>query len=728
MRSSVSREPGDTAPGGGSRWSWLRPLAEWFFCYPLLFVETAGLLLIVLAEIWDPLNVNRIGLASLFWHESMWIQATAGVGISLVLGEVCLVGYLLDAERAWTGSYRRGESPRTRGTSWWYFFGTLTYPLLVLLAALPAAFAPQARWALPAGLLAGSTAIAFLSWFGGRIRPENSGCFDWLINLPQLRQTLPDEASAKLNGRRLVLLLSREQRQDLSPYFHLHAFQVFVSIVLLLVYGLLYVAAAYYSDDFVSPALAICVLTALVTTAYGFIVFHFPLRHFGVFCLIVLAYIGVTSFFTRQHRLAGLDYARPVALSLDGEGSPPAAGLLDNQEALNAWRGQFPRGQRPVMVVLAVKGGGARSAAWSTAVLSRLEQELPDLPYHTRLVSGASGGMLGATYYVATLNPPRSASNHTIPCLAGPSADLQVMVDNISKDSLSPVARQMALPLRNDRGEALEHAWEENTCGILARGLGELRESERAGWRPSLLYSPMLVEDGRRLIISNLNLDFLTRNAGSFLSERKGSSGATAPYSVSGWQFFELFPYARDVRLSTVARMNASFPYITPDAELPTTPTRRVVDASYYDGYGVNLAALWIYHCREWIRQNTAGVVLLQVRDRPRNVEPDAYWPRWKRTLAAFTTPLEGAVHAREASMSYRNDELLEWLDGQFNRPADRDFFTTVVFEYPDHAPLSWYLPPEDLQRMKAAVQQPSGAVAAQLQLLKDWWSRREKQ
>src|SRR5947207_396601 len=30
-------------------WPWLRPIVEWFFCYPPLVLETAGLLLIVLA-------------------------------------------------------------------------------------------------------------------------------------------------------------------------------------------------------------------------------------------------------------------------------------------------------------------------------------------------------------------------------------------------------------------------------------------------------------------------------------------------------------------------------------------------------------------------------------------------------------------------------------------------------------------------------------------------------
>ena len=40
--------------------------------------------------------------------------------------------------------------------------------------------------------------------------------------------------------------------------------------------------------------------------------------------------------------------------------------------------------------------------------------------------------------------------------------------------------------------------------------------------------------------------------------------------------------------------MSSTFPYVTSAAALPTDPPRHVVDAGYYDNYGVNLAAAWI--------------------------------------------------------------------------------------------------------------------------------------
>jgi hypothetical protein len=508
---------------------------------------------------------------------------------------------------------------------------------------------------------------------------------------------------------------------------------VFVSLLLAVIYVSLYLGAAYWTADFVSPALVICVLLALMTAAYGFIVFHFPLRHFGVVFLLVAGYFGVASYVSKQYQFAGLNYDQPTVLAkVDGIG-PQRSRLLPNDGkdgVLDRWRGQFaqhwpnefPANGKPVLVVVATKGGGARAAAWTTAVLTRLEQDLPRLPYHVRLISGASGGMLGAAYYVATLNPPGSAALHT--------ASAEQLVDRISLDSLSPVVRHLALPLRGDRGEALEQAWEKNTAGALARSLGDLREAERAGWAPSLVFAPMLVEDGRRLVVSNLELGVLVNERTSVL--REGHWPDVPPEfswdAASGFQFFELFPYATSVRLSTLARMNASFPYISPDAELATSPPRRVVDAAYYDAYGVNLAALWIHFYREWLTKNTSGVLLIQIRDqeRGRDLQAPSSMSGWRRAVSRFTTPIEGAIRARDATMSYRNDELVHIVSEDLRQENDPDFFRTVIFEFSEDAPFSWYLPPENRDRLKREVASSDSRFARAAQALKEWWGRRE--
>ena len=62
------------------------------------------------------------------------------------------------------------------------------------------------------------------------------------------------------------------------------------------------------------------------------------------------------------------------------------------------------------MVIVVASGGGIRAAAWTFLVLSELEARFADegipFPYHVRLITGASGGMFGAAYYVRSLRAP----------------------------------------------------------------------------------------------------------------------------------------------------------------------------------------------------------------------------------------------------------------------------------------------------------------------------------
>ena len=85
--------------------------------------------------------------------------------------------------------------------------------------------------------------------------------------------------------------------------------------------------------------------------------------------------------------------------------------------------------------------------------------------------------------------------------LAGAPLDRNCLVDRISKESLTAVARQLVfvdLPIppflhrTHDRGYAMERAWERDT-GVLSQCFVDLKEGERAGWRPSLIVSPVIV-------------------------------------------------------------------------------------------------------------------------------------------------------------------------------------------------------------------------------------------
>jgi hypothetical protein len=337
-------------------------------------------------------------------------------------------------------------------------------------------------------------------------------------------------------------------------------------------------------------------------------------------------------------------------------------------------------------------------------VLDRIEKEIPQFRDHLRIITGASGGMVGAAYYVKhcrdQLERETSASREN------PSP----WVNEIPLASIGTVARSLALRdtwlawlprtqtflAHDDRGIRLENDWEK-----IRFPMQSLLRMEKKGRIPSIILSPMLVEDGRRLLISNLDLWDLTLVKGSALTFDDPGM-IEYPYSLSSLEFFRLFPEATCFSLATGVRMSASFPYVSPAVNLPTSPPRRVVDAGYYDNYGVQVAAAWVEKNRVWLNQHTSGVVLIQIRDSISQKErlevadaPKGVKAWLARGFRFFTSPVAGAASARNASTVFRNDQDVWELTDLFDRlkpleaapdpsnssKLDRAFFTTVVFE-----------------------------------------------
>jgi len=281
----------------------------------------------------------------------------------------------------------------------------------------------------------------------------------------------------------------------------------------------------------------------------------------------------------------------------------------------------------------------------------------------------------------------------------------------------------------------------------------------------------MLVEDGRRLLISNLDLDDLaTIDGEDLLSEspseiveliKRETRKKLSPRdclefrrinAISAVEFFRLFPQARDTfQVVTAVRMNATFPVLTPTGVLPTDTPRQVVDAGYYDNYGVDLASALIFAHRDWIAKNTAGVLLVQIRafrnekqlkvlDQPILSEglvntASNVTNILARGIRWLTSPVTGLAEAREAVVHYRNDGQVDVLDHYFQDriKSDPDFFKTVVFtcdteirstDEQQVETLNWHLSEEEMAQIKKNM---TSRDQNQIRLKKmtAWWRQR---
>jgi len=206
-------------------------------------------------------------------------------------------------------------------------------------------------------------------------------------------------------------------------------------------------------------------------------------------------------------------------------------------------------------------------------------------------------------------------------------------------------------------------------------------------------------------------------------------------YSRSGLEFFKLFPDAHDsFEVGTAARMSATFPVVSPAVSLPTTPARRVVDAGYFDNYGVDLAVMWLIQNRLELLKQCSGVALVELRafplqDRGLTFNPDGDPEHAEAAglladaVAAISTPLRAVLRARGNASYHRNNELLAALDHAFNTNVDVDnpYFRRFVFELDTDASLNWYLSSEEKKRIAGRFRADDD-VQNQTKALAEWF------
>jgi hypothetical protein len=284
---------------------------------------------------------------------------------------------------------------------------------------------------------------------------------------------------------------------------------------------------------------------------------------------------------------------------------------------LNTWK-QHQHESKPPLFIVNVSGGGLRSAAFTMNVLQTLDSITNgDMMKHTVLITGASGGMLGAAYFRQLYWEK----------LKGKIASVtdRKYVDDISKDLLNPlfasfISRDLIGPANKfktggmdytkDRGFAFERKLNDNTHGLLGKQLGDYKEAEEKAVVPCMLFNSTINRDGRGMVVSTHPVRFL-------MQQPKDSNNNINPDPdfVDFTSFFKR-QNPQNLGVLSALRMNATFPYVLPNVWLPTKPVIDVMDAGLRDNLGMSLSLRYINTFKDWLLQNTSNVVLIEIRDR----------------------------------------------------------------------------------------------------------------
>lgn len=284
---------------------------------------------------------------------------------------------------------------------------------------------------------------------------------------------------------------------------------------------------------------------------------------------------------------------------------------------LNAWKKKQDT-EKPLLIIVNTSGGGHRSATFTMSVLQQLDSITGgSFMKKTFLINGASGGMIGAAYfrelYLRRQNSEniRLQDNKYVDDIAGDLLN-PLFTSFFARDLIAPAQKFSVGPYRyvKDRGYSFEQKLNDNTRGFLDKQLKDYTADEKAANIPLMFFNSVVTRDSRKMIISTQPVRFMMQAPMDTTNIPRMD-----PDAVDFVSFFsKQDPY--NLRMLSALRMNATFPIVLPNVWLPSNPVIDVMDAGLRDNYGQETTLRFLSHFDEWIKQNTSGVLVLQIRDR----------------------------------------------------------------------------------------------------------------
>lgn len=501
---------------------------------------------------------------------------------------------------------------------------------------------------------------------------------------------------------RAKLLLVFQQNHITASIF---AIIIFISMILLGVFR----ENKFFELPAASSLLLLGTMGMMVAAAL-----HFFMRQWSTIfffsAFIALNYFSKHSNFREINYAYGMDYTKfstydPEALAQEIiETDAINKDIAYHEEILDNWKKKAyinPEiSSKPKMIFINCSGGGLKSALWTFYSLQVTDQLLEGkLLRNTVLITGSSGGMIGASYLRELYLQQQQG---IIEDFYDPT-----WCDNISKDILNPIATSIALNdlfLRwqhftegnytypKDRGYEFERKLNENTNFVLDKRLSDYAEVEKQAIVPMMMFSPAITNDAKRLIISSQPVSFMSYNS---LSDKRTAYIENIEYSRL---FKEHNP--GNLKFTSAIRMNATFPYVLPIVSLPSSPLLEVMDAGMRDNYGTRTGVQYALHMKKWINENTSGVIFIRIFDGKRI---DYEKQRNSSLISDLLSPLGGLVSNVSKIHLQENDQLLQMLDEILDVPVDEVEYRLGDIKNAQQISMSFHLTPREKKKIKDA-------------------------
>ncbi len=506
----------------------------------------------------------------------------------------------------------------------------------------------------------------------------------------------------------------------LDTIFKRHHFSAMITVLLAFIFMIL---IAFFLDHrvFQVPAAAsILILFAILVAVIGALSYFLGSWSL-LFILLIFTVLNLLyqyDVIDPRNKAYGINYSNKERPSyslqnLESLNTPAKIEADKNNmlSILNKWKARQIEA-KPLMVVFNFSGGGVRSASFAMNVLQELDSATNgEIMRKTFLMTGASGGMLSGAYFRELVR--LHANDRNI------NPRDKKYLDDISDDLLNPVfssmiARDLISPSQKftyghyryvkDRGYAFEEKLDRNTRNLLDKNIGFYQQFESNAEVPLMILNSVVTRDLKKMMVCTQPLSFMMQD-----EYKDSSSKMVGPDAID---FAALFKNEdpMDLRMLTALRMNATYPYILPSVWLPSQPVIDVMDAGLRDNNGQESSLRFLNVFKDWINENTRGVLIIQVRSRQKGSWDDTY--KNGGISEIITKPFTMLQTNWFRLQDYLQDDEISYAKNNFDNPLHRVAFMYIPEKEESGATLNFHLTASEKKEVNSSLRRINNVEA----------------
>lgn len=447
--------------------------------------------------------------------------------------------------------------------------------------------------------------------------------------------------------------------------------------------------------------------------------------------LVVIVFFLVLNILTQydlvvyKHKLYGLDYSKEkITYNNDVVNAAVNKKMIDadiasTKKILNNWHRNMLNkyGEvKPKLIFVNTSGGGLKATYWTFHLLQELERQTGGKFFdHTFLMTGASGGMLGAAYFRELYL--RDKQHEKLNYLD------TIFLDDMGKDMLNGMATSIITndifypwqtynykggDYKKDRAYMFNKKLNEHTDFRMYKLLDEYKKPEQDAVIPMMIVGSTIINDQRFLFFSPQDISYLIK---PYIKNSKGYVDDMSTDAVEYKRFFK-DKGAQHLNFIDALRTNATYPYIMPAVYLPTAPEIKAMDAGIRENSGLAVSTRFYSVFKDWIDENTSGVIFISLRVdnklREFNVNEK------KTYLSELLSPVGSIFNNFILLQDYNSDVGLAYLENASSTDINVLNFNYDQTNKRKKASMSWHLTNDEKRDIKSAFAQENNQLMLQ--------------